>query len=837
MAWVSRTGTLLFSKTPGRRTSTGTVLLGCAVFGLHTYSNSGRAAPDPLGDHPRYLVAADDAAAANGGGCDPPLGMFDMVDAAVSFKVVNCFLGIAVFQLVCEHILEVLEDVAHGTVYASVLHRTYRELMLLGFVAFIIFFIVTDPSITDNFVASFEYADFVMFFVGMSFICQSVWTCIANYAVKTFSFMACNLPTPDLVESYKLELESVTGCLKWISFNHAAVRTQIFRHIFLSVYDLPDAFSFPHYFGVSLDALTADLVELLPGSYIALMLLIAFCEYIVRHHGYTYNEFRHPTTREPIDEITSVLLYGLIGLLIFLTYLYLLRLCTRASTAIIAFHFEKQMTDVSLSEHERLNAALESTTVNGGFRLSRSFAKVQLDLVPFMVENRSAHGAEELGEMARKRKELVAARKSAARTSKRGLYSKERAASLRYAPGGPGNDGSFDAVVERHGSLGGGGDYGDELDEHGRGVSANSVRGASGARGTSKGRLHDRGLSIKTVGRRGSALASKQAAAVAAKAVQSASRAAHEVGHLHIKTREERESDQRDLKRRRAAHRMAKHSSRVNPSHRHHGIKMYEELSKDGTWINQETERINEVVRMQLPGQSIKGVRRFIDAMRLISNFYISIFVCTFITGSHIAENMGTLTRVGNLLGLGLVILANTVLDPLVTFEYANLRTMGVINPLLVGETVEHVATLDRLLEQMALKVLNHWREAVDPDFAEEAFVPSTASLREMIKVAFEDWDTKDVGFLTPESFGRAMDAEGLILPKASIKMLFDRIDCFQFNGEISLEEMTTCLAPVINKVVGELQGTIVLLETTNNLDDAMAQARGHRFLINSRTP
>ena len=49
---------------------------------------------------------------------------------------------------------------------------SYRELMLLGFVAFIIFFIVTDPSITDNFVASFEFADFVMFFVGE---CRHGW--------------------------------------------------------------------------------------------------------------------------------------------------------------------------------------------------------------------------------------------------------------------------------------------------------------------------------------------------------------------------------------------------------------------------------------------------------------------------------------------------------------------------------------------------------------------------------------------------------------------------------------------------------------------------------------
>jgi hypothetical protein len=88
-----------------------------------------------------------------------------------------------------------------------------------------------------------------------------------------------------------------------------------------------------------------------------------------------------------------------------------------------------------------------------------------------------------------------------------------------------------------------------------------------------------------------------------------------------------------------------------------------------------------------------------IDALRLISNFYIAIFICTFITGSHIAINMTPLTRAGNIVGLLTVIFANTFLDPLVTFEYTTMRTMGVINPLLVGETIEHVAELDRMLQ------------------------------------------------------------------------------------------------------------------------------------------
>lgn len=52
-------------------------------------------------------------------------------------------------------------------------------------------------------------------------------------------------------------------------------------------------------------------------------------------------------------------------------------------------------------------------------------------------------------------------------------------------------------------------------------------------------------------------------------------------------------------------------------------------------------------------------------------------------------------------MGLITVIIANTLLDPLVTFEYCTIRTIGIINPLLVGETVEHVADLDRLLQQV----------------------------------------------------------------------------------------------------------------------------------------
>lgn len=56
---------------------------------------------------------------------------------------------------------------------------------------------------------------------------------------------------------------------------------------------------------------------------------------------------------------------------------------------------------------DKLNAALLSTTVNGGLRTSRSLAKLMLDVLPFIDENKNA-GAEEIEELNRRRREQIA---------------------------------------------------------------------------------------------------------------------------------------------------------------------------------------------------------------------------------------------------------------------------------------------------------------------------------------------------------------------------------------------------------------------------------------------
>ena len=110
--------------------------------------------------------------------------------------------------------------------------------MLLGFVAFCIFFLLSDPSITDTFAASFEYADFCCFFLGMCFISQSAWACLANFGVKRIMWQACNTKAETLIAK--------RGWFDMSYVERHAIRIQLLRHIFLETYNLPGEFNFAH---------------------------------------------------------------------------------------------------------------------------------------------------------------------------------------------------------------------------------------------------------------------------------------------------------------------------------------------------------------------------------------------------------------------------------------------------------------------------------------------------------------------------------------------------------------------------------------------------------------
>ena len=69
--------------------------------------------------------------------------------------------------------------------YHKVLQKLYKELMLLGLISFGLFIAQTSiHGIDARLTHSFEYAHFVMLFVGVLQCLQTTWACYCNREIK-----------------------------------------------------------------------------------------------------------------------------------------------------------------------------------------------------------------------------------------------------------------------------------------------------------------------------------------------------------------------------------------------------------------------------------------------------------------------------------------------------------------------------------------------------------------------------------------------------------------------------------------------------------------------------
>ena len=84
---------------------------------------------------------------------------------------------------------------------------------------------------------------------------------------------------------------------------------------------------------------------------------------------------------------------------------------------------------------------------------------------------------------------------------------------------------------------------------------------------------------------------------------------------------------------------------------------------------------------------------------------------------------------------------------------YLSHRTLGVINPLLVAETVQHVRSLDQLMRQIAALAIRRHRREVDHSFDAYTNALSAELAVIILKGIFDDWDSASRGYLTPAAF------------------------------------------------------------------------------------
>ena len=314
------------------------------------------------------------------------LTLFDFAFASRSDYVVYSFILIVAFSVTVELLLEHIEE--HSSdVYIHVLQKLYKELMLLGLISFGLFIIQFSFEDLDiDVLHSFEFAHFVMFFVGVLLILQTSWSCFCNHQIKKRVWIGCSR---DYQKELKPHYESLRAKYYFpftTTFHY--IQMQLFRILFLDVFDLPHNFSYPHYFNKSLDAHTVELVDVQWGSYVWVLCCVIASEFLVRYFGPSAYAEKHGEGRV-VDDTESVYIFFSFGGLICLSYLLLYRACRRALMKVLKVKFGCEHISVigrSLEYKIRQREEyLAESTRRGGARKHkrRDIQDVQKSLRPF----------------------------------------------------------------------------------------------------------------------------------------------------------------------------------------------------------------------------------------------------------------------------------------------------------------------------------------------------------------------------------------------------------------------------------------------------------------------
>eukprot|EP00613_Pedinella_sp_CCMP2098_P057272 CAMPEP_0171869632 /NCGR_PEP_ID=MMETSP0992-20121227/32130_1 /TAXON_ID=483369 /ORGANISM="non described non described, Strain CCMP2098" /LENGTH=1090 /DNA_ID=CAMNT_0012493555 /DNA_START=102 /DNA_END=3375 /DNA_ORIENTATION=- len=180
---------------------------------------------------------------------------------------------------------------------------------------------------------SFEYAHFVMLFVGVLQCVQTTWACYCNREIKKQVWIGCNSVWGlKLKETYDKQRNHCFWCF---SATYHYIQLQLFKICFHDVFDLPKDFSFAHYFSMSLDSHTVELVDVLPSSYGAVLFIVCVSEFVVRFQGPS----EHDLDLWKVDSNGSVIIFVVLGVAISAVYVYLYLVTAKSLMNVLVVKF------------------------------------------------------------------------------------------------------------------------------------------------------------------------------------------------------------------------------------------------------------------------------------------------------------------------------------------------------------------------------------------------------------------------------------------------------------------------------------------------------------------
>jgi hypothetical protein len=189
----------------------------------------------------------------------------DVDFSLVSLNLIGIILFTIVFETLTEHLEEAVEE---SPVYLDVVHKVYKELMILGVLSFVLALSVEfGVHIPTLWLHSFEWAHMIIFAVAGLYLSNTILAIVGMEATFAEWVRAQNKSVKSTVD----DLAAAAGKRNW----RADADFKIVRLIFLHEYSLPKVFDYMSYVKRKLHANVRHTVHITVGTWLCVAIIVS----------------------------------------------------------------------------------------------------------------------------------------------------------------------------------------------------------------------------------------------------------------------------------------------------------------------------------------------------------------------------------------------------------------------------------------------------------------------------------------------------------------------------------------------------------------------------------
>lgn len=260
--------------------------------------------------------------------------------------IIICSIGIIAFTVMFEWATKYAELILQHTPYHQMLGKVYKEMMIMGLIAFTLFIalqcgVYTDPTV----LVAFEFSHVLIFITAIFFVLQAILTMLISVQIRREYDVSVAVHVDDLLCQYAIQKKQWKLSLSWLLHYwrlQYMMEIKMLRCYFRSLYQLPYDFDFAEYMSICLNHHILEIVEVEGTTWLVVVVIglillgvIKFVSVFKPGWDFSYNHITRKIHISHEGEVYAVLAFLALGWSLLLLAILLCYLSLRSERALL----------------------------------------------------------------------------------------------------------------------------------------------------------------------------------------------------------------------------------------------------------------------------------------------------------------------------------------------------------------------------------------------------------------------------------------------------------------------------------------------------------------------